>query len=62
MQIINPATEEIIKEITEDSKESLHGKFELLRSYQPAWQKVPLAERVNVLMSFSNLLEKSKII
>ncbi len=59
MQIINPATEEIIKEINEDSKEILHGKFELLRSNQPAWQKVPLAERVNVLMSFSDLLEKN---
>ncbi len=59
MQIINPATEEIIKEITEDSKESLTGKFELLRLNQPAWQEVPLIERVNVLMSFSDLLAEN---
>lgn len=59
MQIINPATEEIIKEITEDSKESLTGKFELLRLNQPLWQKVPLAERVNILLKFSDLLEKN---
>lgn len=59
MQIINPATEEIIKEVKEDTKESLSKKFELLHSNQPAWQKVPLAERVNVLNKFSDLLEKN---
>lgn len=59
MQIINPATEEIIKEITEDSKESIKEKFDLLQLNQPAWQKVPLAERVKVLMSFSDLLAEN---
>lgn len=59
MQIINPATEEIIAEVKEDSKESLTGKFELLQSNQSLWQKVSLAERVNVLRKFADLLEKN---
>src|SRR4051812_11419371 len=59
MNIINPATEEIIEEVTEDTKDSLLGKFESLRSVQPAWQEVALQERVSVLKNFSGLLEKN---
>lgn len=59
MKIINPATEEIIKEIEEDSIESLGKKFKLLQSHQPEWQKVPLAERADVLIRFSDLLAKN---
>ena len=59
MQIINPATEEIITEVNEDTQESLTKKFELLLSARHVWQKVSLAERVNVLKSFSELLQKN---
>ena len=59
MQIINPATEEIISEIKEDTSETLVSKFDLLRAAQPLWQKTPLAERVQVLKTFSELLEKN---
>ena len=59
MQIINPATEEIIAEIKEDTKETLTSKFQLLRNGQPSWEKVSLAERVEVLKQFSELLEKN---
>jgi acyl-CoA reductase-like NAD-dependent aldehyde dehydrogenase len=59
MQIINPATEEIIREIEEDTKESIAIKFQSLQSAQPAWQKVSLSERTEVLKSFSDLLEKN---
>lgn len=38
MKIINPATEEIIQEVKEDTKESLTRKFELLQSNQLSWQ------------------------
>ena len=38
MKIINPATEEIIKEVKEDTKKSLTRKFELLQSNQLSWQ------------------------
>jgi acyl-CoA reductase-like NAD-dependent aldehyde dehydrogenase len=59
MQIINPATEEIIKEVTEDTGASLSKKFELLQSHQAAWQHLSLSERVNVLKKFINLLEEN---
>jgi len=59
MQIINPATEEVIRDIKEDSKESIAEKFESLQSAQPAWQKVLLAERIEILKNFSVLLNKN---
>src|SRR6267142_7178335 len=59
MQIINPATEEIIREIKEDTRQSISGKFHALRAAQPLWDKAPLSDRVNVLRIYSNLLEKN---
>ena len=59
MQIINPATGEIIKEVQEDNLETLTAKFRELQSAQPVWQSVPLAERVQVLKQFSGLLRQN---
>lgn len=60
MKIINPATEEIIREVQEDTSETLEKKFQLLRLAQPGWEEVSLQERVGVLKKFSELLEKNK--
>jgi acyl-CoA reductase-like NAD-dependent aldehyde dehydrogenase len=57
MKIINPATEEIITEIKEDTKESLSEKFELLKTAQPSWAKMSLEQRVLILKKFAELLE-----
>jgi acyl-CoA reductase-like NAD-dependent aldehyde dehydrogenase len=59
MKIINPATEEVITEIKEDTKESLSDKFELLKTAQPSWAKVVLAQRVLILKKFAELLEEN---
>ena len=59
MQIINPATEEVIKEVQEDTIDTITSKFQELRSTQPEWQKVPLSERVRLLKRFSELLKKN---
>src|SRR3954454_17371400 len=59
MRIINPATEEIITEVKEDTQEMLAQKFELLRSHQPEWAEMPLTERVGVVLEFSHLLDKN---
>jgi acyl-CoA reductase-like NAD-dependent aldehyde dehydrogenase len=56
MKIINPATEEIIKELAEDSAATIETKFQSLRSAQPAWQKKALQERIDVLKKFGDLL------
>ncbi|MBI3717692.1 MAG: aldehyde dehydrogenase family protein [Sphingobacteriales bacterium] len=57
--VTNPATEEIIAELNEDTKDSLHKKFELLKTAQTSWSKVSLAERVLILSNFSALLEQN---
>lgn len=56
MNIINPATEEIIKELSVDTQESLKAKFEKLRKAQLSWSKVPLKERVAILVRFQEFL------
>ena len=58
MQIINPATEQIIKEVQEDNLETLAAKFRDLQSAQPLWQRVTIEERVQVLKRFSGLLRE----
>ncbi len=59
MKIINPATEEVIQDVLEDSKQSVEMKFELLRQAQTSWGQVELGERIKVLQSFSDLLQKN---
>ena len=56
MKIINPATEEVITELNEDTTETLHAKFEKLRSAQHEWQAVPLRTRITTVEKFATLL------
>jgi acyl-CoA reductase-like NAD-dependent aldehyde dehydrogenase len=56
MQIINPATEELIKEIADDTPDTLSRKFQQLRSAQPKWSQYPLAQRVSIIRKFSGIL------
>ncbi len=57
MKIINPATEELIAEIKEDTRSSIEKKFKSLQVARPLWQKVALTERVNILKRFSENLK-----
>jgi acyl-CoA reductase-like NAD-dependent aldehyde dehydrogenase len=57
MKIINPATEEIISEVSEDSWETIERKFQSLQSAQKDWQKIPLPGRIEILKKFADLLE-----
>lgn len=59
MKVINPATEEIILELKEDSKDSISRKLSILRQGQAAWTKHPLELRVGVLKKFAELLSKN---
>jgi acyl-CoA reductase-like NAD-dependent aldehyde dehydrogenase len=58
MKIINPATEEVIREVQEDNTESLKVKFQLLKKAQRSWQQVSLKERIKLIQQFSSLLER----
>jgi acyl-CoA reductase-like NAD-dependent aldehyde dehydrogenase len=59
MKIINPATEEVIREMAEDTKESLDRKLKLLQASQVSWQGTALQKRVDILNTFAELLEKN---
>ncbi len=56
MQIINPASEEVIREIDEDSPATLQAKFDILKTGQTRWAESAVADRVAVLKKFSELL------
>ncbi len=58
MKIINPATEEVIRDIPEDSPESLRRKYDVLHAAQPRWAQVALQQRITVLKKFSALLSE----
>jgi acyl-CoA reductase-like NAD-dependent aldehyde dehydrogenase len=57
MQIVNPATEEIIKDIPEDDEKSINRKFKELRPAQSGWADTPLESRVKILQKFAELLK-----
>jgi acyl-CoA reductase-like NAD-dependent aldehyde dehydrogenase len=57
MQVINPASEEIIREIEEDNKRTLLTKYQLLKKAQPAWSALGITHRVKILQNFSAGLE-----
>ncbi|AMP98352.1 Aldehyde dehydrogenase [Pedobacter cryoconitis] len=60
MNVINPATEEIIATLQEDTESSLHAKLEILKNAQLQWAKTGLAERIKVIQQFDDLLEVEK--
>ena len=58
MQIINPATEEVILTVNEDTKSTLESKLRLLKKGQISWYHVNLQQRINILQKFSELLKE----
>lgn len=60
LMVINPATEDIVAEINEDTEQSIDEKFQLLRKAQPKWAAVPLVERIACIQRFHDLLEVNK--
>jgi acyl-CoA reductase-like NAD-dependent aldehyde dehydrogenase len=60
MTIINPATEEIIQEVGEDTEASVRQKFQLLKEAQPAWAALPVEERIACIARFYELLDTEK--
>ena len=59
MKIINPATEEIIQEITVDSERVLLSKLEVLQKAQPDWAKTTIVSRVQIIHRFIDLLKEN---
>ncbi len=57
MKIINPSTEEIIREIREDTAETLHAKYQLLKESQKEWSVSDISHRVKIIQNFSDSLQ-----
>jgi acyl-CoA reductase-like NAD-dependent aldehyde dehydrogenase len=57
MNIINPATEEIITTIQEDNQAILALKFERLQTSAKQWSAVPIQTRAEILERFVSLLK-----
>ena len=62
MQIINPATEEIIGEVPEDTEASVREKWALLRAGQPVWAAKTVEERVACIARFYEALDQEKVV
>jgi acyl-CoA reductase-like NAD-dependent aldehyde dehydrogenase len=59
MRVINPATEETLQELKEDTSQTLQAKLQSLRSAQPGWRQLSLADRIGYMTRFSDLLQKN---
>ncbi len=60
LKIINPATEELIKEVPTDTKDTLKHKFDSLRAALPAWKKTSVRDRILMMSKFADLLRENK--
>jgi acyl-CoA reductase-like NAD-dependent aldehyde dehydrogenase len=60
MEIINPATEEIIDQITEDTEATVKEKYAAARSGQPGWAALGVDGRIACIERFYGLLEEEK--
>ena len=59
MNIINPATNELICTVTTDDQLSIEKKISSLRTGQKKWAAVPLVERIAVINRFAALLQSN---
>ena len=57
MNIVNPATQEIITTVSVDDQKTIANKLTSLREGQKQWAKVSLSERVAIIRRFAELLQ-----
>jgi acyl-CoA reductase-like NAD-dependent aldehyde dehydrogenase len=60
MQIINPATEEVVGEVTEDTQATVEEKYRALKAGQPLWAARPVEERLGCIARFHEALDEEK--
>ena len=60
MQIINPATEEIIGEVPEDTEASVQEKYRLVAGGAARWAALTVEERLACIARFVDLLDQEK--
>src|SRR5580692_7904945 len=62
MQIINPATEEIIGEVAEDTQTEVGEKYQLVKAGQPLWAALSVEERIACIARFYEALDREKTV
>ena len=60
MKIINPYTQEVISEVTTDSKETIELKFKKAKLAQTVWSETSIDERLECIKKFSELMDQNK--
>lgn len=60
MKIMNPANNQVIKEVTVDTKNSITEKFQIAKAAQKQWALRSLESRLATIQAFSDFLEKNK--
>lgn len=60
MRIIDPATDQILEELSEDTAQTVREKAARSRAAQPAWAARPLAERAAIIGRFRDLVLERK--
>jgi acyl-CoA reductase-like NAD-dependent aldehyde dehydrogenase len=60
MRVINPATEEVLAELEEDTASTIERKTAAARAAQPNWARTPLAERLAIVRRFGELLQSRR--
>ncbi|HVS98116.1 MAG TPA: aldehyde dehydrogenase family protein [Puia sp.] len=60
MEIINPATEQVIGQVVEDTEATVREKYGALRGGQPGWAAKGVGERFAVIERFHAALESEK--
>lgn len=60
MELINPATEELLAVIPDDTTNTLTTKFDRLTAAQPQWAATPLTERIVIMQRFMAQLEENR--
>ncbi|HYF29636.1 MAG TPA: aldehyde dehydrogenase family protein [Chitinophagaceae bacterium] len=60
MKIINPATEEVIADVDEDTRQTVEQKYAYARKAQPDWAATPIDQRIACIQRFYELLDAEK--
>lgn len=56
MQVTNPATGEVIAELTDDTPATVAATYELARAFQPVWAERPIEDRIEAIRKFRALV------
>ena len=58
MNIINPATNELIAQIEADNVQSISEKYHKLKAGQKAWSSTPLPKRITIISRYAELVNE----